>query len=107
VRVYFYARPTTWGYSFKVYSDQTVIARFRSKKYYFVADIEPGRHLLHAGSDVKHGITVILATGREYFVVCSDDLKPGTWIGRSTTPCTLIDPEQGKSEIAKLSASPR
>lgn len=78
VRVYFYASPTTWGYSFKVYSDQTLIARFRSKKYYFVADLEPGRHLFHANSDVKHGITVVLAAGREYFVACSDDLRPGT-----------------------------
>jgi hypothetical protein len=106
VRVYFYPSPTTWGYTFKIYADQTPIAKVRSKKYYYVADLEPGRHLLHA-NDVKHGVTVVLTPGREYFVSCSQPLTSGTWVGRSTLACVLVDAEQGRSDIAKLSPKVR
>jgi hypothetical protein len=110
VRVYVYLSPTTWGYTFKVYSDQTVIAKFRwksDKKRYFAADLEPGRHLIYGNSDVKHGVTVTLTTGREYFVSCADDsaAHASVWIGRSTIPCMLIEPEQGQKDIAGLTLS--
>ena len=85
-----------------------MVARVRSKKYYFIADLEPGRLFFYAGSDTKHGVTVTLTPGREYFVSCYDDSAAhvSVWIGHSTMPCTLVAPEQGKTDIEKLKASP-
>lgn len=105
VRVYLYL-PSPGV--FKIYADQAVVAKprkwLKDKNHYWVADLDPGRHLFYAGSDVKHGVTAMLTLEREYFVSCHDEsaAHPGVWIGRATIPCTLVDPEQGKSDIGKF-----
>lgn len=107
VRVYVYPAPTSSGYFFKVYSDQTLIANV-GKKYYFTTDLEPGRHLFYPESNVKNGVTANLTLGREYFLQCADSSAAHrkVMIGRTTIGCTLVDPDQGKSDIEKLKPSP-
>lgn len=98
VRVYLY-RPRFGVVT--IYVDQTLIAKFKwpkDGKYYQVADLDPGRHFFYAGADVKHGITVTLTPEREYFVSCHDESV--AFAPRHS--CTLVDPEQGKSDIEKL-----
>jgi hypothetical protein len=104
IKVYFY--PGHNGFNNKVYSDQTLIGKLR-KNQYILAELEPGRHVFRAGGDIKNGVTVNVSAGREYFVMCSFAETAGMWVGRPKLPCTLVDPEQGRSDIAKLSPNPQ
>lgn len=107
VKVYIYPAPTSSGYYFKVYSDQTLIANV-GKKYYFTTDLEPGRHLFYPESNVKNGVTANLTLGHEYFLQCADSSAAHrkVMLGRTTIGCTLVDPDQGKSDIEKLNPAP-
>lgn len=98
VRVYLY-RP---GYGIvNIYFDGSHVARFKwpkENRFYQVVDVEPGRHFIHANTDSKRGISVNLTLDREYYVACHDDSV--AFVPKH--PCSLIDPEQGKSDIEKL-----
>jgi hypothetical protein len=81
-----------------VYANQTVIATVRKKKTYFVNELDPGRYLIYGNSDTRHGVTVELIAGRDYYVSCLDDsaAHAGVWIGRSSIPCMLMEDQQGR-----------
>jgi len=108
VKVYVYPAQTTSGYTFDVYANQTVIATVRKKKTYFVNDLDPGRYLIYGNRDTKHGITVELIAGRDYYISCLDDsaAHASVWIGRLSIPCMLMEEQQGRSDIATFTLTP-
>jgi hypothetical protein len=80
-----------------IYCDRKELAKIDNGRF-FVARLNPGRHMFLQGDDDQPGMAVDAKAGGKYYIRV--EVAKRFWKGQNRM--TLVAPEQGKEEVKKL-----